>query len=461
MKGKKLTWKHYTGIGVGIVILIYCCVAFYYGKTFVCGTKINGIDAAGMTADEVIEVFQKRAQDYSLTIKERGGKEEVITDSQIQAEFKGADEIREIAKNQSPIFWIKGLFGGETYDDVTMFAYDENTFEKAYNSLECIDPDQMTDCENAKPIYKNGKFVVRKEVKGTTLDLDRTKKIVKEYVASGINILNLEKEKCYKNPKYTSTSEEITKLAEKMNDALKGSITYKFGKQKVVLDKDVYSSWMKITGDGTDYEIDENEMENWILKFIYQYNTQYGWHTFKTHDGRTKKIFGGPYGWRISKDKEMDAVRKMLKEGTTETREPYWRQKAKVYDGVNGDIGDTYVEVDMSAQTVYYYKDGKQKFSAPCVTGMMTADRKTPECVAYILYKERSATLVGENYTSPVKYWMPFIGNVGFHSASWRDSFGGNIYINNGSHGCVNLSEASAKQLYSLVEKGDPVVAYY
>ncbi len=461
MKGKKLTWKHYTGIGVGIIILIYCCAAFYYSKGFVCGTKINGVNVAGMTADEVIEVFQKKAQDYSLTIKEREGKKEVISGSQIQAEFKGADEIREIAENQSPLLWIKGLFGGETYDDVSMFSYDQDTFEKAYNRLECIDPDKMTDCENAKPVYKDGKFVVKKEVKGTTLDLDRTKKTVEEYVSSGISTLNLEKEKCYENPKYTSTSEKITKLADKMNDALKGSITYKFGKQKVVLDKDVYSGWMKVTDDGTNYEIDENKMENWILKFIYQYNTQYGWHTFKTHDGRTKRIFGGPYGWRISKDKEMDAVRKMLKEGTTETREPYWRQKGKVYDGVNGDIGDTYVEVDMGAQTVYYYKDGKQKFSAPCVTGMMTADRKTPECVAYIMYKERSATLVGENYSSPVKYWMPFVGNVGFHSASWRNSFGGSIYINNGSHGCVNLSEASAKQLYSLVEKGDPVVTYY
>ena len=372
MKGKKLTWKHYTGIGVGIIILIYCCAAFYYSKGFVCGTKINGVNVAGMTADEVIEVFQKKAQDYFLTIKEREGKKEVISGSQIQAEFKGADEIREIAENQSPLLWIKGLFGGETYDDVSMFSYDQDTFEKAYNRLECIDPDKMTDCENAKPVYKDGKFVVKKEVKGTTLDLDRTKKTVEEYVSSGISTLNLEKEKCYENPKYTSTSEKITKLADKMNDALKGSITYKFGKQKVVLDKDVYSGWMKVTDDGTNYEIDENKMENWILKFIYQYNTQYGWHTFKTHDGRTKRIFGGPYGWRISKDKEMDAVRKMLKEGTTETREPYWRQKGKVYDGVNGDIGDTYVEVDMGAQTVYYYKDGKQKFSAPCVTGTVS-----------------------------------------------------------------------------------------
>ena len=65
------------------------------------------------------------------------------------------------------------------------------------------------------------------------------------------------------------------------------------------------------------------------------------------------------YGWRISKDKEMTSVKKMLANGTTETREPYWREKGKVYDGVNGDIGDTYVEVDMGAQTVYYFKKRK------------------------------------------------------------------------------------------------------
>ena len=37
----------------------------------------------------------------------------------------------------------------------------------------------------------------------------------------------------------------------------------------------------------------------------------------------------------------MASVKKMLANGTIETREPYWREKGKVYDGVNGDIGDT------------------------------------------------------------------------------------------------------------------------
>ena len=128
---------------------------------------------------------------------------------------------------------------------------------------------------------------------------------------------------------------------------------------------------------------------------------------------------------------------------------------------VNGDIGDTYVEVDIGAQTVYYYKKGKLKYTTSCVTGMMTAGRKTPEGVSYILYKQPKATLNGQGYSSPVQYWMPFNGNVGFHSAPWRSSFGGSEYISGGSHGCVNLPVSSAAALYKLVSKGDPVVTYY
>lgn len=55
----------------------------------------------------------------------------------------------------------------------------------------------------------------------------------------------------------------------------------------------------------------------------------------------------------------------MLKEGTQETREPYWRQKAKVYDGYQGDIGDTYIEVDMGQQEVFYIKRKRLSFLHP------------------------------------------------------------------------------------------------
>ena len=60
-----------------------------------------------------------------------------------------------------------------------------------------------------------------------------------------------------------------------------------------------------------------------------------------------------------------------------------------------------------------------------------------------------------------MKYWMPVVGNVGIHDADWRRDFGGEIYLTNGSHGCINTPPDVMSELYELVEKGTPVVMFY
>ena len=83
MERKKFTWKHYTLIAVGIVFVIYCCIAVYFSKKFTYGTKINGVDVSNKTVDEVTDIFKKKADGYSLTVKERKGREEVLKSSDI------------------------------------------------------------------------------------------------------------------------------------------------------------------------------------------------------------------------------------------------------------------------------------------------------------------------------------------------------------------------------------------
>ena len=57
---------------------------------------------------------------------------------------------------------------------------------------------------------------------------------------------------------------------------------------------------------------------------------------------------------------------------------------------------------------------------------------------------------------------MPFIGNmIGFHDASWQTEFGGDRWIEYGSHGCINLDLGTAQSLYSLCVSGDIVVVHY
>ena len=95
-----------------------------------------------------------------------------------------------------------------------------------------------------------------------------------------------------------------------------------------------------------------------------------------------------------------------------------------------------------------------------CVTGNSARGFDTPAGVYGITYKQRDATLNGENYSTPVNYWMPFNKNIGLHDAGWRSSFGGELYKTNGSHGCVNLPPDKARQIYDIIQTGTPVICY-
>ena len=56
---------------------------------------------------------------------------------------------------------------------------------------------------------------------------------------------------------------------------------------------------------------------------------------------------------------------------------------------------------------------------------------------------------------------MCFLGNgYGLHDATWRSSFGGDIYKYSGSHGCVNLPPSKAGELYDLISVGTIVIIH-
>ena len=121
-------------------------------------------------------------------------------------------------------------------------------------------------------------------------------------------------------------------------------------------------------------------------------------------------------------------------------------------------LPDMFVEVDISDQTVELYKDNDIILTTLCVTGKDS----TPTRIGYfpIKYKTYDTYLKGPGYNSHVYYWMPFDGGIGLHDATWRSSFGGNIYTYNGSHGCINLPKKFAYDLYEHAYVGLPVIIY-
>jgi len=122
---------------------------------------------------------------------------------------------------------------------------------------------------------------------------------------------------------------------------------------------------------------------------------------------------------------------------------------------------NTYIDVDIANQIMTYFEDGVMKLQSPCVTGNPNLRRDTPKGTYSIKVHCTNKTLVGPTWRVKVNYWMRFTDDAcGLHDASWRSSFGGDIYLTNGSHGCVNLPSDVAKSLYDLVDVGTTVYVH-
>lgn len=125
-------------------------------------------------------------------------------------------------------------------------------------------------------------------------------------------------------------------------------------------------------------------------------------------------------------------------------------------------LTQTIIIVDISDQRLYAFKDSNNYLIANVVTGMLNR-HDTPK--GYYTLKVGNKTTNtdlrgtnddGSKYKAHVNYWMPFNGGVGFHDAEgWRakSEFNQVQYINDGSHGCVNMLNEDAKTLYNSINK--------
>lgn len=123
----------------------------------------------------------------------------------------------------------------------------------------------------------------------------------------------------------------------------------------------------------------------------------------------------------------------------------------------------TYVDVDITNQTVSYFENNVLAMQSPCVTGKTSVGRGTPKGTYSVKTRIPGKILRGPTWKVWVDYWMRFTdSNIGLHDATWRtaEEFGGDTYVNHGSHGCVNLPHDFAEQLYGKVSIGTKVVVH-
>ncbi|MCD8396387.1 MAG: L,D-transpeptidase family protein [Lachnospiraceae bacterium] len=457
-----------TTVLLAIVLFLLVCVlgtygaiGIYYTTHFLKNTSINGIDVSDLTAAEAEALIAADAEEYRLVITGRDEEQETIQGTDFDYCFVSNGETEELLGEQNGFSWIFAYFSDDqSYSMDTSVTYDAEKLTAAVLAFSMMQTDQMVAPENAYvTLLEDGSYGIVAETEGTELDMEKVLAAVESAVASGKKSLNLEMAECYVTAEVTSEDESLIESVSLYNQYASMYVNYYMsGDVVVTLDSSVFMDWFSLDEENNP-SFDYDSVAAWVETLADTYDTIGTYEPFVTSNGETVYVESVTYGWKMDRESETEALYNLLLAGQTEGRSPVWTNSA-LTRGTN-DIGDTYVEIDYTNQRMWYYKDGELLVETPVVTGNVSAGNASPEGMFYIVYKKQDAVLTGETYETPVSYWMPFYGNVGIHDAdSWRSSYGGTIYMTNGSHGCINTPTAQAQTIFENIEAGTPVICY-
>ena len=457
------------------ILVMSCCVyagiSYYYSYHFFLGTTINGIDSSNKTAYEVEQEIAGKKDNYVIQVSARMQEPQTITGKDIDYQYVSSGEILQLLKTQKPWEWIRVFFETKNYMVQEETVFSREKLEEQVNSLNCAKKENQIAPENAYVRFANSEFTIVPETEGSELNAREAYQMISGAIDNEAADVDLgSNPKAYKKADVTKESSELQNMVNTYKNLTKANITYTFGDETVTLDGNTIKNWLQFDEKGQLLQNDEafrQHVVDYVAQLAADHDTVGTERQFETTSGRTVYVYGSAYGWKIDQDKEVAQLMQEIQSGTQTTREPVYSMRANAH-GIN-DLGNTYIEVDLTEQYMWYYQNGNIIFQSEIVSGLPSdPDRKTPPGIFTLNSKSSPSVLRGEmtangtySYEQPVTYWMPFNGGIGFHDADWQPYFGGDRYLTGGSHGCINLPPENAGQLYSLIQYDVPIICFY
>ena len=456
---------------VAILGGIYGFGCWWFGQHLWSGTYVDGINVSGMTAQEAYEATS--GNEWSLTVQDDSS-DSTITADDIDLHADEVDFDKLLAE-QDVTQWISHLNSSQRNDIDRGVTYDEDKLEQFVKSLDCVSGEDRVDAKDATVEYddETQRYVIVKEQYGTKADEAKLLDIIKQSISTLDPVtVDVDELDIYAKPTVTADDEKLNQTADTLNKALGTVIHYTIDgiENAETVDAELIHEWVSLGDDGG-IAFDEDAMREWLAGIGKEYDTVGTTKTLERADGSgTYQVSGGTYGWITDESTELENLKSYILSSEEQSVEFATKQKAKGPKGTN-EIGDTYVEIDLGRQQLYYVKNGNIELQCNIISGNPNKGNDTPTGIYSFNAKERNQVLRGPKdpetgeyeWESTVDLWMPFIGNsVGCHDASWQSwgSWYSGAYKTVGSHGCVNLSHPSASQLYSMINVGDLVIVH-
>lgn len=444
---------------VGGVVIIYLLGVLLFWSRFVPGTTVNGIPVGFLTRGDAFVNAVSQTKQQTLTFLRRDGFSEILTYEDLGVIRVSDAQILEIQR--SPWLWF--LDFGKAYDFPETYDYDEDTVYQAMLGLDCVSSEYQVDPQDAHiGLLSDGSVRFFPATNGSVIEKDRLLTCILESLSSHTDVLDLEALGCYQEIDLSARDQDM-KLDSNVSFS---SFMLDMGADVVEeIPESVLDSFVEETEDGQ--VLRYSLVYSYVQSLAVKYDTWNQTQKFKTIDGKILTLShteNDTYlGWKLDVDQTANQLcSDLLSKKTSGTA--LWLGKGMVHE--KQDIGDTYVELSIAKQHLWYVKDGEVVLDTDVITGLDSdAKRRTPTGMFKTMDFYEDYTMHGDDYTAFSEYFIRLTPNgIGIHDASWKSEFGGGLYKTEGSHGCINTPYEKVKVLYQELQQywpqSIPVIIY-
>lgn len=408
--------------------------------------SLLGVDVSGLSHAEALSAINTGLSSYRLQIVANGK----------NISFSAADLNLYCPENALGAY-IQALEEGKDPAQISLISYDSDALHRRLASRLNIAAKNATICYDAAADC----FRICDSSTGVQLDISSIVNAADPVIRALAPEMNIRVNETVVLPAIGADSEAAKAALAKANSYLDIDLTYSFTPdnaqtQYETLTKDKIGSFITFESDLTPC-INSTAVRDYANALGEKYYVKGNAGQFLTSAGNYIDVEVDYAGQPVDTEQLYNDLHFVLNNGVSGIRMVPYLNVIKTEDlAFNGN----YVEVNLSAQHLWVYRDGACVISTPIVSGCAYYRNTTPTGVYSIYNKAKNTYLVGASYRSYVNYWMPFKGGYGLHDATWRDTFGGDIYLYDGSHGCVNIPPKIAGSVYENVSVGTKVILY-
>ncbi len=443
-----------------------------YQERYLPGTEIMGVDCSSLTPAEAADALDEAARSAELPLGDSSGAMiaqvplSVFYDSEVLA---GTAEriFAEQMENTGVFDWL--LTAEHVYHPAPLAAIERQEVTRRLNDY-LYGQSPRVNPENARVEITDTGYRVEAEEAGNAVNM----RVCTEALLPALRQLDtltgqipaVIAEGALLTPAVTAESDSVEQITRALDDYLDLSVVLDFGggTEYTLSPEDVRGiSDVRLNG----REVSAHPVPELVRAFTddladrYAYDGVYA-KFLHAQDTRNYVYYRvGDTGWKLDREELARQVCQAL-----ETEEPavitpvydctwYWKD---YYHRAR--VGDTYIEISLDNQYLWAFKDGQLLVETPVVTGNISRRDYTNRGCFRIAYKETDLNLRGPTWDDHVDYWMPFDGEIGLHDSSWRSEYGGDIYLTDGSHGCVNTPLDAMRIIYENFNEDDIVIVY-